>query len=226
MKRYSRNISMLSKSENEKLKEYRVCVIGCGGLGGYIIEMLGRLGIGYITAVDSDYFDETNLNRQILSTTKTIGQSKALVAKERMGLVNPLIEVNPVLARLSCDNISEILNNHDVIVDAVDNIQTRFYIQDEARTLKIPMVHGAIAGWYGQVSTIFPGDDTLDKIYSTRDTKGIEEQMGNPSFTPALVASMQVSEMLKILLGRGELLRNKLLYIDLLENDIMIIDLN
>jgi Dinucleotide-utilizing enzymes involved in molybdopterin and thiamine biosynthesis family 2 len=211
----------LSKEENNRLKEFKVCVVGCGGLGGYVIEMLGRIGVGSITAVDGDVFEESNLNRQILSSSESLGLSKALVAKLRMEKVNPLIKVEPVQAMLTEENSLDILKNHHVVVDALDSIPTRLMLQDSCKKLDIPMIHGAIAGWYGQVTTIFPGDDTLNKIYNKdkNEAKGIEKEMGNPSFTPALTASIEVSEAIKLLLGRGELLRKKILFIDLLSSE-------
>ncbi len=225
MKRYIRNIGTLSREENEQLKNYKVCVVGCGGLGGYIIELLGRLGIGFITAVDEDHFEESNLNRQILSDIKSLGKSKALTAKERMALVNPLITINPIKENLTEKNAVKILTGHHVIIAALDNAKARFILQDTAEQLNIPLVHGAISGWYGQVSTIFPGEKTLNKIYTSCSNHGIEQTLGNPSFTPSLVASIQVSEVLKILIGRGTLLQNKLLYIDLLDQEYRIIEL-
>ncbi|MDF2881151.1 MAG: molybdopterin biosynthesis protein MoeB [Clostridiaceae bacterium] len=218
MERYARNMNTLSKDENDRLKEFKVCVVGCGGLGGYVIEMLGRLGIGNITAVDGDVFAESNLNRQILSSSETLGLKKAEEAKLRMEKVNSLIKVDAISEMLTEENALNILNNHHVVVDALDTIPARLLLQNSCKKLKIPMVHGAIAGWYGQVTTIFPGDDTLNKIYH-RDKiqdKGIEKEMGNPSFTPALAASIEVSEVIKLLIGRGELLRKKVLFIDLL----------
>lgn len=224
-KRYERNIRMLSLEENESLKNYRVCVVGCGGLGGYIIEMLGRLGIGFITAVDGDVFEISNLNRQLLSNEITLGQRKAEVAKERMKVVNPLIQVEAICQRLTKENGKEILQGHHVIIDALDNIEGRLLLQDFAEELQIPLVHGAIAGWYGQVTTILPGDRSLHKIYAKKDIKGAEKELGNPSFTPALVASIEVSEALKILIGRGELLRNRILFINTLEQDYYIAEI-
>jgi len=211
----------LSKEENDRLKEFKVCVVGCGGLGGYVIEMLGRIGVGSITAVDGDVFVESNLNRQILSSTETLGLGKALMAKLRMEKVNPLIEVEIVPEMLTGENSLDILKDHHVVVDALDSIPARLVLQDSCKKLNIPMVHGAIAGWYGQVTTILPGDDTLDKIYNKdrEDSKGIEKEMGNPSFTPALTASIEVSEVIKLLIGRGELLRKKVLFIDILSNE-------
>lgn len=227
MERYIRNMNTLSKEENDSLKNFKVCVIGCGGIGGYVIEMLGRIGIGSITAVDGDVFEESNLNRQILSSTEAIGHKKALEAKNRMKKVNPLIEVIAVEEMLTEDNASRILKNHNVIVDALDSIPARLLLQDKCKELNIPMIHGAIAGWYAQITTIFPGDDTLNKIYNLdkKTSKGIEKEMGNPSFTPALAASIEVSEVIKVILGRGELLRKKMAFIDLLSSEFDIIPL-
>ncbi len=217
--RYIRNIGTLSKEEMTNLKKYKVCVVGCGGLGGYIIEMLGRLGIGYITAVDKDVFDETNLNRQILSDTTNLGRPKAIVAFERMKLVNPDVVVNPIVSKLTEENGKEILEGHNLVIDALDNIPTKLLLEKLCEELNLPMIYGAIAGWYAQVSTIFPGDGTLSKIYHSGITRGVEKELGNPSFTPALAAALQISEALKVLLKRGELLREKILFIDTFENE-------
>lgn len=225
MRRYLKNMNMLSKEENSSLKNFKVCVVGCGGLGGFVIEMLGRLGIGNITVIDGDVFDETNLNRQPLSNCENLGKEKVLVAKERMKLINPDVTLNPIIGLITEENGLDILKGHDVIVDAVDNIQTRLVIESVASKLDIPMVYGAISGWYGQVSTIFPKDNTFKKIYPKNHNPEIENQLGNPSFTPALVASIQVSEILKILIGRGELLRNKILYIDTYEQSYTVLDI-
>ncbi len=225
MKRYMKNMNMLSVEENERLATFKVCVIGCGGLGGYVVEMLGRLGIGSITAVDGDVFDESNLNRQILSSSETIGKSKAQTAKERMLSVNPLIKVNPVVDRFTLENGKSILEGHDLVIDALDNIPSRLALQEVAALLGIPMVHGAIAGWYGQVTTILPGDNTLSFIYTNSDKSGIESTLGNPSFTPAMVASIQVCEALKVLIGKELLLRKKMLLINLLNHEYEVVDL-
>ncbi len=226
MKRYLKNMNALSIEEIKKLNESKVCVIGCGGLGGYVIEMLGRIGIGYITAIDGDVFDETNLNRQLMSHTKNIGMGKAEEAKKRMKLVNPHIHIEAVKAMVDESNIISLIEDHDVVVDALDSIKTRFVVQSSTSKLNIPMVHGAIGGFYGQVTTIFPYDNTLDFIYSkdNREDKGIEKELGNPSFTPPLIASIEVAEVVKILLNRGELLRRKVLYIDVMNNSFDLVD--
>lgn len=222
--RYLRNISTLSADENDKLKDFKVCIIGCGGLGGYIIEMLGRLGIGSLTVVDFDTFEESNLNRQILSSENSLGSSKAEMAKKRIKEVNSEVEVSVIKEFLSSENCEKIICNHHIVVDALDDIKTRFILQNNCKKLNIPLIHGAIGGWFGQVTTIFPGDDTLNSIYKNMD-KGIEKELGNPSFTPANIASIQVSEVVKVLFNKGDILRNKLLVIDLLYNEHNIIEL-
>lgn len=216
---------MLSREENLSLREKKVLVVGCGGLGGHIIEQLARLGVGHITAVDADVFDETNLNRQLLSFPGNIGKSKALVAKEHVTRINPCIELKAMQVFLDESNALEITRGYDAICDALDSVTSRFILQRYAEEHNTPLVHGAIAGWYGQVTTIFPGDKTLNYIYHASKNKGIEQDLGNPSFTPALVASIEVSEVVKILIGKGRLLRNRLLVINTLEQEYEVFEL-
>ena len=225
MRRYNRNMTALTKEENDKLHTYRVCIVGCGALGEYVLEMLGRIGIGHLTIVDPDGFDETNLNRQIYSDTWVLGRSKVEVAQERMAIISPLVEVTAISLYLDKQNALGICRGHDLIIDALDNLESRFVLQDIAQALNIPLVHGAIAGWYGQVCSILPGDRSLDLIYGNNRGHGIEKEQGNPSFTPALVASIQVAEAIKILIGRGEILQKQLLYIDLLNQEYMVLPL-
>lgn len=224
MERYSRNMLSLSKEENESLREKKVCVIGCGGLGGYIIEMLGRLGVGTIIAVDGDVFEESNLNRQLLSNMTNLGKSKANEAQSRMKKVNPDIKVIPISENFTENNYKSILSGCHVAIDALDNIKSRLLLQNCCEELGIPLVHGAIGGWYGQVTTILPGDRTLSKIYKGCKGEEIKNPMGNPSFIPALAASIEVSESIKILINRGSSLRNKMLFINLLDNSFDIIE--
>ncbi len=216
---------MLTAEENRSLQEKRVAVVGCGGLGGFIIEELARLGIGHITAIDGDVFDESNLNRQLLSEPNNVGSSKALAAKERVEIINPDISLVAVNQYLNENSAEELLKNHHVVCDALDNIPSRKLLQKTCKKLEIPFVYGAIAGWYGHVSTIFPEDNTLDIVYDTDESRGEEQELGNPSFTPAIIASLQVAETLKLLIGKGELLRKKLLFVNCLEHKYDIIEL-
>lgn len=216
---------MLSLEDQKKLKDTKVLVAGCGGLGGYVVEMLARLGIGFITVVDDEVFEETNLNRQLFSDVNTIGKKKALVAKEKILAVNPEVSVNPVLTKIEENNAKEIIAGHEMVVDALDSIPHKILLERTCEDLKIPLIHGAIAGWYGQVTTVLPGDKTLSIIYKNR-SNGIEKELGTPSFSPAVIAGIQVSEVVKISLKRGEILSKKLLYVDLLNQEYHKIELH
>lgn len=224
-KRYLKNEQMLSRSENELLRSKSVAVAGCGGLGCHIIEQLARLGVGHITAIDGDVFDESNLNRQLFSTPFNLGKPKAIAAMQRVKQVNPDITIKAVQEMITPENATALLSGHDVVCDALDNIETRFLIQKTAADIGSPLVFGAIAGWYGKVATIFPGDNLLDLLYKNRTEKGIESELGNPSFTPALVAALQVSEVVKILTNKDGLLRNRFLMIDTLNHEYEVFDL-
>lgn len=230
--RYSRNVCTLSSEECAAVKDFRICVVGCGGLGGYVIEMLGRLGIGSITVVDGDVFDESNLNRQLLATEPLLGKGKAEVAAKRMAEVNSEIDVHAISEFLSDENARRIIAGHDLVVDALDNIGSRLILEEACSQEGLPLVHGAIAGWYGQVAIVMPGEYFLRKLYSGgrsvpansgRDqgpeNRGSEVEMGNPSFIPAVVAGIQVSECIKLLLHKGEPLTGKMLTIDLETHD-------
>ena len=219
--RYDRNRKMITRQDNERLSNSKVAVIGCGGLGGYIIEMLARIGIGHLVCIDGDVFDETNWNRQLLSSEVNKGHSKALAAKERVSLINSEVVVEAYDFFLSAENVSVLKDCH-LIVDAVDSVEGKLMLQKIASSLNVPLVYGAIAGWYGQVTTILPGDDTLDLIY--RSKKTIEKELGNPSFTPATIASIQVAEVIKLLLNQGDILQNKVLFIDLLSQEYEMIE--
>ena len=219
--RYQRNRNMISTQEQLQLFRSKVAVIGCGGLGGYVIEELARLGVGHIVAIDPDIFEEHNLNRQILSTPATLGKAKVEAALDRVAEINPAVTVTPVKDAFCLVNGFELLSGVQVAVDALDSISYRLELAEICGTAGIPMVHGAIGGWYGHVATQLPGDTTVQGIYRHWvEGKGIEQQLGNPSFTPAVIASLEVAEACKILLGKGELLRDRKLSIDLLEMEV------
>lgn len=219
--RYQRNRKTISIAEQQLLFRSRVTVIGCGGLGGYILEELARLGVGQLAAVDHDIFEEHNLNRQLLATMATLGRSKADVAAERIASINPAVEVVPIKEAFTRENSRRLLVGSQVVVDGLDTIGTRLLLASVCRELAIPLVHGAICGWFGQVTTQFPGEDTLEKLYQRcTEDRGMEKIYGNPSFTPATIASLQTAEVCKILLGRGTLLRKKVLCLNLLAMEV------
>lgn len=224
-RRYQRCIGTITETELEKLQHSSVCIVGCGGLGGYVIEGLARMGIGRLTTIDGDCFDETNWNRQLLSTETNLGMPKALAARERIMAINSQVEVNAVEALLSEDNGRDLIRGHQAVVDALDNIGARRALEQACSAEGIPLIHGAIAGWNGQVAVIFPGEEIFSKLYPQGVDTGAEVMTGNPSFTPAVVAALEVAETIKVLLGRDEVLRNRLLTVDVLNQEYETIDL-
>ncbi|WP_305045371.1 HesA/MoeB/ThiF family protein [Geoalkalibacter sp.] len=224
--RYQRNRQGISTAQQLRLHRARVAVIGCGGLGGYVIEELARLGVGTIVAIDPDVFEEHNLNRQLLSAPARLGQDKTEAALARVAEINPAVTLVALKQALGRDNGAELLRGCALAIDALDSIRVRLELAEVCNRLDIPMVHGAIAGWYGQVFTQFPGEDYLQRIYAHGvDGKGAEKTLGNPSFTPALVASLEVTEACKLLIGVGEPLRGRKLLIDLLDMDLHVVPL-
>jgi len=223
--RYIRNHSAISEADQSTLQGKCVLVAGCGGLGGYVIECLGRLGVGHLVVVDGDIFDETNLNRQLLSSNMNLGKPKVLAAQQRMQAINPLVKEDPHQVMLTKINAPGFLQGCDLVVDALDNIPSRMVLINAARDMNIPLVHGAIAGWYGQVYIVKPGGKELEMLYeSSPSEKGVEVELSNLAFTAALVASIQAAEAVKLLLGVGTLIQG-LLQIDLLHGSVYLITL-
>lgn len=224
--RYQRNRKAMSVTDQLTLFRSCVAVIGCGGLGGYIVEELARLGVGRIVVVDPDLFEEHNLNRQLFSSPANLGTAKVQAAVLRIREINPAVTVLPVQAAFSPENGAELLAGCRLAVDALDTITVRLELAEVCTTQNIPLVHGAIAGWFGHVTTQYPGDNSLQTIYRTPASgKGIEQALGNPSFTPAVIASLEVAEVCKLLLGLGKPLRGRQLILDLLSMEIDIIDI-
>lgn len=217
--RYIRNVDILSAVEQLTLAESRVAVVGAGGLGGQVVLLLARVGVGTLVVVDCDLFDETNLNRQALCVEETLGEPKTRAAAEAVAAINPGVRVIPHQVRLSADMIDEVLSGCDVVVDGLDNAPDRLLLQESAGRLGIPMVHGALAGFEGRVMTVFPGDAGVKQLYgdtaSGADPDRPEAVLGVPAVTAALIGTFQAMEVLKILLKRGSIFRNVMAYFDL-----------
>ncbi len=218
--RYLRNRDCFSLDQQLRLARSRVAVVGAGGLGGHVIQLLSRLGVGQLVVVDCDVFDETNLNRQALCTTANLGQPKPEEARKHMRTVNPGVEVFPFATRIDDSNIQQLLSGAKVVVDALDNVRDRLLLEKGAKALRIPLVHGALAGLDGQVMTVFPEDRGLKLIYGEgtdngKDPRRPEAVLGVPALMPSMIATLQAAEVVKILLERGTLLRNTMLFVNL-----------
>ncbi len=221
--RYDRNMPALSPEECALLRAKRVCVVGCGGLGGYIIEILARIGIGALTVVDGDVFEPSNLNRQLLSEETLLGTKKAEAAAARVKRVNSDVAVTPVTEFFTEENGLRLLSGCDLVVDALDNVSARHVLADVCAKSSLTIVHGAISGWHGQVTVVPPGSGVFDKLYPPRAT--VTPKKGNPPFTPAVCASLQASEAVKLLIGKPSPLLGKLMLVDLRTMEFMKIDI-
>ena len=218
---YARNFDAINNAEQLVLADKTVFVAGCGGLGGYVVEYLGRLGVGRLVVADPDLFEVSNLNRQLLSSHMNLGKPKVLAAKQRVQAINPLVRVDIHQVKITNANALSLISDTDVVVDALDNIPSRLVLQEACKEAGMPLVHGAIAGWCGQVCVVMPGQDLLDKIYpDVQVQQGDEAQSGSLSFSAGLVAALQAAEVVKLLLGRGAV-RPTLVLIDLLRNEII-----
>lgn len=197
--RYERNIPALTEAECKILREKRVLVVGCGGLGGHLIDMLSRIGVGSIRAVDGDVFEPSNLNRQLFSEVPLLGVSKAKAAAARVSRVNPDVQVEAVEAFMSESNVRRLLTHCDVVLDGLDNIPSRRILAAACANAGIPYIYGAVSGWVAQAAISMPGDCLMETLYPE---DMILKDKSVLSFTPALCASMQVSLCVKLLTGR------------------------
>ena len=198
--RYERNIPALSEAECHLLRSKRVLVVGCGGLGGHIIDMLTRLGIGFLRVVDGDVFEPSNLNRQLLCSTAVMGTSKANAAVAHIRQVNPDVNAEPAAFFMTEDNVRDLIAGCDVVMDALDNIPGRRILAAACAQAGIPYIYGAIQGWVAQAAISMPGDGVIEKLFP-QDT--VIRDKSVLSFTPALCAAMQVSLCVKLLTGRN-----------------------
>lgn len=213
--RYIRNIPALTERECFLLRTKRVLVVGCGGLGGHIIDQLARIGVGFLRVVDGDVFEETNLNRQLLSEVPLLGSSKAKAAADHIRRVNPETEAEAVAAFMTAENVHRLIAECDIVMDALDNVSSRRTLAAACAEAGIPYVYGAIQGWVAQAGVSMPGDNLIGKLFpeevEIRDKSVL-------SFTPALCASMQVSLCVKLLAGRS-VETGTVFYFDLLNQE-------
>ena len=213
--RYARNLPALTEAECALLCTKRVAVIGCGGLGGYLIEYLARTGVGSIRAVDGDIFEESNLNRQLLSEVALLGTGKAEAAAARIRKINPDVEVEAIHTFLDETNTSTLISGCDAVLDGLDNIPARKRLASACSEAGIPYIYGAISGWVAQAAISLPGDSLLDRLYP--ETVEIRDK-SVLSFTPALCAAMQSALCVKLLVGRP-VKTGTLYYFDLLHQE-------
>jgi adenylyltransferase/sulfurtransferase len=217
---YSRQIVLknIGLSGQRKLKDSKVCVVGAGGLGSPILMQLASMGVGYIRVIDRDIVDISNLQRQFLYGIHVLGVPKVEAAKERLGLINPFIEIDPIPMPITPENAGRLIQGVDVVIDALDAMAPRYALNRACQRLGTPFVHGGVIMQNGTASTIIPGETACLECFQggIRDEElpSCAVQGVHPSVI-SLIGSVQVSEAVKIILGEDPVLRNKLLFADL-----------
>jgi len=210
--RYHRQIMLFGEDGQEKLKTARVVIAGAGGLGCPVATYLAVAGVGYLRIIDDDTVERTNLNRQILHWEKDIGLPKTGSAGEKLMAINPDIEIETVRITIDEETAPGLVRDADAIVDAMDNYPARYLLNHLACKFGIPLFHGAIRGFDGQATTIIPGKTAcLSCIFPKAPPKEIFPVIG---VTSGMIGMIQANEVLKYILGTGELLGNRLLIWD------------
>lgn len=203
--RYARNAAQVSLGQQLALLQSRVLLVGLGGLGGWLLEQLLRLGVGHVTGVDGDSFEESNYNRQILGTTKTLGQRKARAAAARAVLVNPAVHFICQERFVDGPDMVRLMRGADLALDALGGLACRLSLQQAAATAGVPLVSAGIAGLTGWVAVVPPGCDGPAQWLGQGAEQGPspEETLGNLAPTAAMAAALQAAEALKLLTRPG-----------------------
>jgi len=226
--RYARNMKSYTLDDQVNLLKSTVSVVGLGGLGGGVTEILARSGVGTLLLMDGDSFEDHNLNRQFLSRQSLLLTPKAEAAVQRVREINSSIAVRHFETFLTEDNGAGMIEGSDVAVDCLDSLHTRTILEKLTKKLKIPLVSAAVAGGSGHVTTIFPEDPGLKLIYGEPvdpSIKGAEASLGCLPQTVTLLSSLECSEVLKILLKKGNVARNELIVVDLVDNTFDVLQL-
>ena len=212
--RYDRQIMLkgIGEEGQEKLRRAKVFIAGAGGLGSPASLYLAAAGVGTIRLVDQDRVELSNLNRQILHGDEDIGERKVDSAREKLNQLYPSLNIEAIAETISEDNVSQLVAGCDLIVDAMDNLPTRYLLNKAAIVKNIPFFHGAVYGFEGRAMTIIPGKSAcLWCVYQGRVTRGKFPVIG---VAPAVIGCIQATEAIKYIVGTGELLTNQLLIYD------------
>lgn len=213
-----KNRGTYSAIDQAGLLASRAALIGAGGLGGMVLLLLVRMGVGKITICDGDVFDQSNLNRQFLAKPGLVGSPKVKAAAQEAGEINPALEVRALARWADEKSLPAILEGAQVAVDCLDNLTARFALERAAAQAGIPYVHGGIAGQEGFVMTVLPGEPGLKGLYGGEEAAsggGAEKLMGAPTITPALLAGFQANEAVNLLLGRRGLAAGQVMHLDI-----------
>lgn len=220
---FVKNLAIFTPEEQASLTSKKVLVAGCGGLGSSVVELLARSGIGHLVLVDRDIFEPSNMNRQLLCTTDTLGKSKAETARQRVLSINPDIRVQAFSCSLDETNARELVAGIDIVIDALDSVSSRLLLEDACAEENVFLVHGAVNGWALQAGVCPPGAGLLHLLYEGKDAT--VHAGGGIAMTVVSCAAFEVSEAIKILLGRSDAFAGQLIFFDLLSKESQFIPL-
>ncbi|MCR4418970.1 MAG: HesA/MoeB/ThiF family protein [Clostridia bacterium] len=220
--RYSRQLVLpeVGEAGQEKLRRARVLIVGAGGLGSPAALYLAAAGVGTLGLVDADRVELSNLQRQVLHATGRIGRPKALSAKEAVEALNPEVRVEPHPLTLSPDNALSLVASYDLVIDAVDNLPSRYVVNDACHSAGKPLIEAGVLRWEGMVTTILPGQSPCYRcLFPVPPPAGAvagAREAGVMGVAPGVIGVIQAAEALKLILGAGSPLAGRLLLFDAL----------
>lgn len=215
VKMFEKNNAFLTLEERNNIRHTHVLIVGAGALGQMTAHTLVRSGFVRLTVADGDCFTADNENRQLYALPENRGRKKVEVLHTELKKINKEAEVRAWDLFVDETNGRQLAVSADILVDCVDNIRTKKYLEALADSLGICLVHGAVEGWYGQVSTVCPGDGTMAFLYPEDRVQQVSALMA----TVNVVASLQAAEVMKLATGSGEILRRKVMYVDMRSGD-------
>ncbi|WP_149206640.1 HesA/MoeB/ThiF family protein [Flavobacterium johnsoniae] len=221
--RYNRQMILpeIGEDGQHKLAKAKVLLIGAGGLGAAILPYLAAAGVGEIGIVDDDVIEVSNLHRQVIYKILAVGKSKAKEAKKMISELNPLVKVKAISEKLSGKNVLSLFEKYDIVVDATDTISIKYLINDACLVTNKPMVYGSIFRFQGQVSVFnYQNGPTYRCLYPDENNSALNcEDAGVIGVSVGIIGMFQANEVLKMILGIGEVLSGKVLVYNVLNNE-------
>lgn len=212
--RYARQLSMpgWGAEGQERLAGARVFLAGVGGLGCPAGAYLATAGVGHITVCDADHVERSNLNRQFLYTLQDVGHDKAPIARDRLAAMNSSIEVEPLVVEIDRATAPALVQGYDLVVDGLDNLETRFALNRACLAARVPMIYAAVADFTGYLSFLKPPETPCLECFIGRTPPPVEPPI--PGCTPGVVGALEAMEALKFLTGVGDVLAGRLLIVE------------
>lgn len=232
IKRYDRQLILkdIGIEGQEKLKQAKVLVIGSGGLGSPILHYLGAAGVGTLGVADGDVVELSNLQRQVIHFTDNLSRPKVDSAKEKIKKINPHVRVNVHRDMVTGDNIEALIQDYDFVLDGTDNFGAKFLINDACVLSKTPFSHAGILRWVGQTMTVLPFESACYRcVFMDPPPPGavpLTAEAGVLGSVAGTIGTLQATEAIKFIIGKGKLLTDRLLYFDGLEMEFRTISLS